>query len=244
MLQCWRFRADHHARQRCIGFLRRVAHARHHAAAQHRAGGAQRTDFMQLVADVENRAAFAGQTAQHHEQLFDGLWREHRGRLVQNQHARLGEQRADDFHPLHLAHRQGVHRAMRIDLQPVVAGSGLHALDHLGQRNAFVETQPDVFRHGQRIEQAEMLKHHGDAEVPRLLRVADLHRLAIDDDAALVGLDRAVDDLHERGLARPVFAQNGVDFSWKHLQRHPIVRHHGGVSLGYTRQLQPGHWRR
>ena len=42
-------------------------------------------------------------------------------------------------------------------------------------------------------------------------------------------------------LALPVFAQNGVDFSWEHRERYPIVCHYGWVSLGNTRQLQSWH---
>jgi hypothetical protein len=64
VLQRGRLGADHQARQRGIALLARVALAGDLAAAQHRAGGAQRADFMQLVADVQDAAAFGGQLAQ------------------------------------------------------------------------------------------------------------------------------------------------------------------------------------
>ncbi|WP_305807093.1 hypothetical protein, partial [Stenotrophomonas sp. YIM B06876] len=84
-----------------------------------------------------------------------------------------------------------------------------------------------------------MLEHHGDAQLPRLLRVAHLHRPAVEVHGALVGLDGAVDDLHQRGLAGAVLAQHGVDLARLHGQRDAAVGHHGGVALGDAGQLQP-----
>ncbi|MNW21834.1 hypothetical protein D3C71_2229700 [compost metagenome] len=55
-----------------------------------------------------------------------------------------------------------------------------------------------------------MLEHHADAKLAGFLRVAHLHRFAIDKDLALVRLYRSIDDLHQRGLARAVFAKYGV----------------------------------
>ena len=242
VLQRGRLGTNHQARQGGIGFLGRVAHARHLAAAQHGAGGAQRADFVQLVADVEDAAAFRSQLAQHHKKLFDRLGREHRGGLVQDQHLGVGEQRADDFHPLHLAHAQGMHGAQGVDVEAVFGGLGGDAAGHFGQRQALVQAQPHVLGHREGVEQAEMLEHHGNAEGPRFLRVAHLHGLAVEEHAAFIGLDRAVDDFHQRGLARAVFAQHGVDFTRQHRERHAAVGHHGRVALGDAHQLQP--WRR
>ena len=192
---------------------------------------------MQLVADVENAAALCGDLAQHHKQLFDGLRREHRSGLVQNQYLGLGEQGADDFHALHLAHAQGVYRAQRVHVQPVLGGLGVDAPRHLRQGQAFVQPQPDVLGHRERVKQAEVLEHHGNAQRTRLLRVAHLHQLAVELHAALVRLDSAINDLHQRGFASAVFAQHGVDFARLHCQRDAAVGHHGGVALGDAGQL-------
>jgi hypothetical protein len=51
----------------------------------------------------------------------------------------------------------------------------------------------------------------------------DLHRLAVPADLALVGPDRAVDDLHQRRLAGAVLAEDGVDLAGRDLQAHPVV---------------------
>ena len=180
------------------------------------------------------------QLAQHDEQLLHRLRRQHRGRLVEDQQLRVGEQRADDLHPLHLAHRQRVHRPRGSMSQAVLGGLGRDAARHLGQRQARVQAEPDVLGHRQRVEQAEVLEHHADAQRARLLRVAHVHRLAVPSHAAFVGLDRAVDDLHQRRLAGAVLAQHRVGLARLHGQRDVVVGHHRRVALGDALQLQAG----
>ena len=153
---------------------------------------------MQLVADVEDAAALAGQLFQHHKQLLYRLRGEHRGGLVEDEQLRIGQQGANDLHPLHLAHTQGVHGAAGVGVQPVFGGLGGDALGDFRQRQRFVQAQPHVLGHGERVKQTEVLKHHADAQRPRLLRVANMHRLAVEMHRAFVGLDGAVDDLHQR----------------------------------------------
>ena len=145
---------------------------------------------------------------------------------------------------LHLAHAQRVHRAQWVDFEAVLGRLRSDALRHLGQRLGLVQAQPDVFGHGERVEQAEVLEHHGNAQLPRLLRVADVHHAPIHLHRPFVRLDGAVDDLHQRGLARAVLAQHGMDFARAHRQGHATVRHHGRVALGDAGQLQPQRGRR
>ena len=94
--------------------------------------------------------------------------------------------------------------------------------------------------HGQRVEQAEMLEHHADAQRPRLLRIAHHHGLAVNRHAAGVGLDGAVDDLHQRRFARAVFAQHGVNLAGQHTEGNVTVGDHAGVAFADAGQLQPG----
>ena len=57
-------------------------------------------DLLQLVADVEDRAALGGQAAQGLEQPLDLLRRQHRGRLVHDQQRGILQQAADDLDAL------------------------------------------------------------------------------------------------------------------------------------------------
>ena len=135
------------------------------AAAQNRRGVAERPDLVELVADVEDRAALGGEPAQRREQLLGLLRREHRGRLVHDQQLRRLQQAAHDLDALPLADRQrpdiarwdrAAGRSARLTSRTRVASSR--------HRPGRVEAERDVLRHGHRLEQREMLEHHADAE--------------------------------------------------------------------------------
>ncbi|MCY1541617.1 hypothetical protein D9M68_773180 [compost metagenome] len=134
-----------------------------------------------------------------------------------------------------------MHRAFGVDVQAVLGSGDVDAGADLGERERLVEPEPDVFGHGQRVEQAEVLEHHADAQCTRFLRVAHVHRLAVEHDRAFIGLDRAVDDLHQRGLAGAVFAQHSVHLAGRDAERDTVVGHHAGVALGDAGELQS--WR-
>ena len=180
VLQLRRLGADHQARQAGVGLLRRVDLAGHLAAAQHRAVMAQRADLVELVADVEDASSpRLASLRSVTKSVCDRLRRQHRGRLVEDQQLRArssararsrraGARRPRACAPAAADRRRGRTRAATLRMRS----------RHLGQRERLVEAQPDVLGRGQRVEQAEVLEHHADAERARLLRVADLDRAA------------------------------------------------------------------
>ena len=145
--------ADHHARQRRGGFLSRIA-----GRIWWRCRTAVST-FIELVRNVQKRAALALEPEQHGEKLVGFLRRQHRGRLIEDQRLPDLHQRAHDLDALALADRQPPDFA--VGIASVVAR-------HLRQpRMAAKLSTPssrrDVFRDRQVVEQREMLEHHGDA---------------------------------------------------------------------------------
>jgi hypothetical protein len=210
----------------------------HLARPQHGAGGAQSANFVQLVADVQNAAALGRQTPQHHKQFFDGLWRQDRSGFIQNQNFGLAQQGADDFHALHFTHTQTVHGTQGVNVQTVIGGLLRDALGDFGQTQMTVQAQPDILGHAQGIEQAEVLKHHADASRTGLLGVADRGGHPVDQDFTRIGLDRPINDLHQGGFARPVLAQDGMNFTRQHPQRHLVVGHHRRIAFGDALQFQ------
>ena len=195
---------------------------------------------MQLVADVQNTAALRRELLEHHKELFHRLGCEHRGRFVQDKQLRVGEQGADDFHPLHLAHAQSVYWALGVDVQAILRRFLANAAGHLIQAQALVQTEPDVFCHRDGVKQIEMLKHHADTQSARLFGVAHMGHLAVEGNLAGVGLDGAVDDLHQRGLARAVFAQHGVGLAGQDCERHVAIGDDARIGFGDTGELKAG----
>ena len=138
------------------------------AAAQDGRGVAQPFYFLQLVADVEDGAAFGLQPIQHHKQLVGLLRGQHRGRLVQDQEFGILHQRPDDFDALALADRQLPDLAFGIERKAVDIGHLLQTRGHVLERFLAVEPQRHVFGDGEIVEQREVLEHHADAARARL----------------------------------------------------------------------------
>ena len=102
------------------------------------------------------------------EQFLDLVGHEHRGWFVQEQNLCTLVQRFDDFDALTLADREIAHGGARIDRQTIGLGNfGDAIVDRLAVE-AEVEiatSQNDVFRHGEAIDESEVLVHHRDPVV-------------------------------------------------------------------------------
>jgi hypothetical protein len=70
------------------------------AGLQHRDRVADPQDFVELVADEENRSAFVAQPPQQVEQIAHLLRREHGRRLVENEYVGAAIEQPQDFHNL------------------------------------------------------------------------------------------------------------------------------------------------
>ena len=112
----------------------------HLAAAQDGRGVAKRHDLVQLVGDVEDRAAARRQFPQGLEQLLDFLRSQHRGRLVHDQEPRVEEERAHDLDALAFADAERRDDAARIELEVV----GFEHPVELGQKFARGEAEVEA----------------------------------------------------------------------------------------------------
>ena len=76
-----------------------------------------------------------------------------------------------------------------------------------------LDAEHDVLGDGEHRHEHEVLVDHADAGGDRVARAAERDRLAVDQDLALVGLVEAVQDVHQRGLAGAVLAEQGEDLA-------------------------------
>ena len=170
-------------------------------------------DLLELVADVEDRAALCRELAESGEQAFDLLRGQDGGRLVHDQELGVLKQAADDFDALTLADGQGVDFAPGVERQAVGFGYFDDAAVELPHVGLAFKAQGYVLQHGHAVEQREMLEHHADAETAGGVGIGEGDGLAVPYDLALVGVEHAVDDLDQRALAGAVLAEQRVDFS-------------------------------
>ena len=77
-----------------------------------------REDFPQFVADQHDAVALGPQLGDRFEQALAFLGRQYLGRLVEDQHAGIGEELLEDFHLLLIADRKLAYRQPWIDLEP------------------------------------------------------------------------------------------------------------------------------
>ena len=106
--------ADHQLGQAALASRPRGRSSRpSRRAAAPRSRSATSSTSSQLVRDQDDRRAVGAQLAQHGEQLVDLLRRQHRGRLVEDQHARVAVERLEDLDALLLADADLLDRARR-----------------------------------------------------------------------------------------------------------------------------------
>ena len=86
--------------------------------------------------------------------------------------------------------------------------------------------------------------HHADARRQRRPRLARRQRLAKDFDRAFVGRVMAEENIHEGGLARTVFAQQGDHLTAPQLETDPVIGGQAAKALGDAVEAQDNVLRR
>ena len=208
------------------------------AVTQHGGAVADALHLFQPVRDVEDRFAFRAQPLQRLEQLVGFLRRQHRGRLVEDDELRRLQQAADDLDALALADRKVADQRIRIERQAVAVGKRPRLGRDRADRRAVVQRQRDVLGRRQRLEQRKVLEHHADAELLRDARAGDPHRLAVPENLAGIGLQRAEQHLDQRRLAGAVLAEQRVDLALGDVEVDMIARRQRAEYLGQATNLK------
>ena len=227
-----RLGANHQTGKRRLGLGLRIDGRDDPARTQHDAAVGELADFVKLVGDEENGDAFLSQTVERHEELPDGLGHEHRGGLIKNEELGIRHQGADDLHALALTHRELVDDRSGIHLKAVLLAERLHLLGDFGRGAAGRKPEGHVLGHRQRVEKREVLVHHRNAARTRFGRTRYVEGPAVELEAPLVGAHRAVDDLHEGGLAGAVLSEDGEHFTGRDIHVDAVVGNDPRVPLG------------
>ena len=210
--------ADHHLGELRFGGGLRIALADDLAAAQHADAVGDLEHLAQLVGDEDERLAGVAERADDAEELGDLLRRQHRRRLVEDQHVGGAEEHLQDLDALLRADRDLLDDRVGVDLEAVLGADLAHLLARLRhvemvERAGRLDAEHDVLRHGEDRHQHEMLMHHADAGVDGVLGAVEVGRLAVDEDFALVRAVEPGEDVHQRGLAGAVFAEQAENLS-------------------------------
>lgn len=190
------------------------------------------------MGDQDDGLARSHQGAEDFEQGLNLGGREHRSRLVQNQNVRPAVEDLENLHPLLLAGGQLPDVAVRLKVQAEVPGQLADLLGHLVQRQqgapAGFPSDDHVFGHRHIGHQHKVLVYHTHTVREGVHRRVDLHRLTIDGDRALIGLEQAVENIHQSGLSGAVLPQQDVNLPLSQRKVRVIVGQYARKALGDT----------
>ena len=155
--------------------------------------------------------------------------------LIENENLIVPVQHFQNLGALLHTHGDVLDQRVRVDLQAVFLAERDDLLPSLLllQEAAFcgLHAHDDVVQHGEAFHQLEVLVHHADAQGVGVVGILDgyLHAVLFDD--ALLGLIQTEQHAHQRGFARAVFAQQGVDLTLLQLKRDVVVGDDTGKPL-------------
>ena len=188
------------------------------------------------MTDVDDAETLGAQPADQGEQPVHVRALEAARRLVHQEDATVGRQRAADLHDLLRGNRQFPDDAVRPQLrvrevldQRARAGVGRGGIDDTPAGR--LAAHEDVFRHCHVRAERQFLVNEGDAVTARVEWGRRAVRPAVDLDGARIRRERASQHVHERALPRPVLADECVNLPRFELEAHPVERHGGAEPL-------------
>src|SRR5579883_587108 len=218
----------HHARNLFLVRLFGYEMANHLAPAQHRDIIGDFQHLTQLMGDENNRLAAFHQSAQHDKEIVGLLWRQHAGRLIENQDIGAAIQHFENLDPLLQTNRQIAGAGAGINRQPILRRKFADIRVSFGcveDINVvdWLATQRDILTHRQWRDQHKVLMHHADAKRNGVAWARDVRQLAIDIDFTGIWAQQTVEDVHQRGFAGAVLADQRVNLPLLHSEAHIIV---------------------
>ena len=214
-------------------------------AAEHRDPVGDLEHLVQLVRDEDDRHPLGDEAAEDLEELDGLLRRQHGGRLVEDEDVGAAVQRLEDLDALLLTDRDVPDARARVDVEAELIGELADAALGGGRVEqhavpARLRREHDVLGDGHHRDQHEVLVHHPDPCVDRVVRRAELDRLAVEQDLALVGPVEPVEDVHQRRLAGAVLAEEGVHLAAAQVEVDVVVREDAREALRDAAQLEDG----
>ena len=122
--------AEHHAEELGLARLAGGRRADDPALAHHHHPVGAGRHFAQLVGDVDDAITFAAEIGEAQEQAFRLLRRQNLGRLVENEHARPGQQLLENLDLLLVADGEPADRQVQIRFEPEPIRQRAHAAAH------------------------------------------------------------------------------------------------------------------
>ena len=216
---------DHEVGQRLRVRLGRVHCRDGLALAKYRDSVRDAHDLVELMRDDDDGLAVVAHVMEYGEELFRLLRGQDGGRLVEDEDVRAPVEDLDYLDGLLFGDGHVVYLLRRVELEAVFLGQLAYLLNELAAlyRQPALQAERYVLGGREHLDELVVLVDHADAELERLLRRAYRDLLAVYGDAALVGVVYPREDVHQRRLAAPVFAEQREDLPPADIQRDVMV---------------------
>src|SRR5215831_10823450 len=202
-------------------------------------------DFVHPVRDVDQAESALGEPTEQFEEQFDLMRFERRRGLVQDEQLRLDRQRLRDLDDLAFGQAEvfdrRVGRYLQLELieQFLRSRVQLAPIDQAERAEApRLAPDEDVFGDRQVRREAQFLMHEADAERLGFRRVLRIDLSPVEDNLAAVLPHDSGENLHQRGFARAVFANQRMNLAAPRREVHPRERPRAGEGLGYSAHLK------
>ena len=231
---------DHERHDGLLRHARRVVGALADAVAEHRDAVGDTEHLGEPVADVDDPDAGPAPLQDERVELGDLLRPQRRGRLVEEQDLRFGEQGLDDLEELAFRERQRPDHRGRRDIEPVLGELRRGPLLHPPVRRPEVPRHREVEVLGNRQVENVGVRLVCDAET----RAAGLRRrspspwAAADLDDALVRREKAAGNPEQCRFPGPVLADERVDLAGAAVDADVPERLNGSERLRHAPQGQ------
>ena len=207
--------ADHHFRQLCLIRFCCIDYTDVLAFSQDRHTIGDRHNLVQFMCDDNDRLSVFLHITEHGKKFLCLLRRQNRGRLVQDQNIRSTVEHFQNLHCLLFRHCHIVDFLRRIQIKSVAFCQFFHFSVDLfpvdGQ--TAVQSQHNILRCRQHIDQSEMLMDHSDSKRKRILRRTDRHRLPMYINFSVIRKINSRQHIHKRCLAASVLSEQCKDLS-------------------------------
>ena len=196
------------------------------------------------MGDEDDGTSLVAQHAHDGHELVDLLGCEHGGGLVEDEVLCVIGEGLEDLDALLDAHRQVLDDRVGVDVEVIAVrelgdlATGSSHRQHPGR--GLLTPQDDVLGNGEDVDEHEVLVHHADASRHGLPGIGEVLLRPVDEHLPLVGVEQAVEDVHEGRLAGPVLTEQAVDSSRNHVQVDVVIGREGAESFGDPAQRQAG----
>ena len=186
------------------------------------------------MGDDDDGVALLLHPAQDAEELLDLLHGEDGGGLVQDDDLGPIAQDLDNLQGLLFGHRHICHFFSGIQDEAKFFRHLLYLEKAVPpqQQAGLLLAHPDVVGRGEHVHQLKVLVDHPDTQPFGVLRGIDGHQLPLHQNISPVRLINAGEHIHQGGLSRAIFPQQGQNLPLAQVQVHILVGRHAAEDLG------------